>query len=244
MNISGVGPPGAASRSALTADSIAPTSGERAKGAIAGGVRVSCNERLAEIFARWRSGEQAAGDALVREVQGLIGAFLRRYGLQPADADDAVQGAAERVITYLPKYKGEASGLASWLFKIARSAVIDERRSWRRRMLRERFGHPQDGEGSDLEPWTWPHPETTCDVRAAFERVSAPLEQLSPEQREAFLLHVIGGLTSKEIAELTGANPNTVRSRVRLAKAFFARAVAKDQRLADLLSSCREDDHE
>ena len=43
----------------------------------------------------------------------------------------------------------------------------------------------------------------------------ASLDELSPEQREAVVLRVWGGLSFAEIARTLGANENTVTSRCR-----------------------------
>ncbi|MBQ3264784.1 MAG: RNA polymerase sigma factor [Ruminococcus sp.] len=60
---------------------------------------------------------------------------------------------------------------------------------------------------------------------AELNRLEAPAEHLSPELKEAFsilntcdrdivLLSAVGGYNSREIAEMTGLKPSTVRSRL------------------------------
>ena len=49
------------------------------------------------------------------------------------------------------------------------------------------------------------------------QRLVAALEGIPPAQRDAFLLHVEGGLGLREIAALSGASIETVKSRLRYA---------------------------
>ena len=51
----------------------------------------------------------------------------------------------------------------------------------------------------------------------ARRRLFAALADVPPLQRDAFLLHVEGGLSLEEIASLTAASGETVKSRLRYA---------------------------
>jgi RNA polymerase sigma-70 factor (ECF subfamily) len=62
----------------------------------------------------------------------------------------------------------------------------------------------------------------------ARERLAASLEALPDEQRTAFLLYVEGGLSLAEIGEVTGANPETAKSRLRYAVARLKRTLAAE----------------
>ena len=56
-------------------------------------------------------------------------------------------------------------------------------------------------------------------AREIGARLQPALAALPPAQREAFLLHQEGGLELAEIAALTGAGVETVKSRIRYALA-------------------------
>ena len=56
-------------------------------------------------------------------------------------------------------------------------------------------------------------------MRELSGRLQAAFASLPAAQREAFLLHQEGGLDLAEIAELTGAGVETVKSRIRYAVA-------------------------
>ena len=61
--------------------------------------------------------------------------------------------------------------------------------------------------------------------RAARARIDAALAQLPPPQRDAFLLHIESGLSLADIAAMTGAGEETVKSRVRYAYAKLRSAL-------------------
>jgi RNA polymerase sigma-70 factor (ECF subfamily) len=63
----------------------------------------------------------------------------------------------------------------------------------------------------------------------------ALLTELPPPQAEALVLRAVEGFTLEEIAQLTGVPIETVRSRLRLAKAALRDRIANDATLADLL---------
>ena len=62
-------------------------------------------------------------------------------------------------------------------------------------------------------------PEVRAAAREISLRLRSALAALPPAQRDVFLLHQEGGLELSEIAELTGAGMETVKSRLRYALA-------------------------
>ena len=64
-----------------------------------------------------------------------------------------------------------------------------------------------------------PKPVRQLQSREQAAALIAAVEQLPLEQREAFLLQAEGDLSVQEIAEATGVNFETVKSRLRYARA-------------------------
>jgi RNA polymerase sigma-70 factor (ECF subfamily) len=62
-------------------------------------------------------------------------------------------------------------------------------------------------------------PDVRAGAREIGARIKLAVAALPAAQREAFLLHQEGGLELSEIAELTGAGIETVKSRIRYAQA-------------------------
>jgi len=65
------------------------------------------------------------------------------------------------------------------------------------------------------------------DAMRAARLLDALLAELDDAQREVFVLADLHDLSAPEIAEITGANLNTVYSRLRLARQSLAAAAAR-----------------
>jgi RNA polymerase sigma-70 factor (ECF subfamily) len=145
----------------------------------------------------------------------------RLLGNEP-DALDAVQDGFVKALSHLNGFGGRSS-FKTWLLRIVSNAALDLGRSRRRRDTR--FGGPAD----DLP--TCPDPREgdpdqgvlRADLRAVL---TAALNQLPAAQRQAFVLHVDGGLSYQEVADALGIAVGTVMSRL-----FYAR-----QRLRETLA--------
>jgi RNA polymerase sigma-70 factor (ECF subfamily) len=121
-----------------------------------------------------------------------------RQWLRREDAQDVVQEAFVRVW----KRRGKERVRDAYFFAATRHAAIDHQRSSSRRGHREAETSPLFAE-PELPPAL-----TTQDVEAALGR-------LPPEQREAVVLRIWGGLAFGEIGEATGAPADTAASRYR-----------------------------
>ena len=148
-------------------------------------------------------GEDAAR-ALYRTYSGeLYGFALNRLGDRGL-AEEIVQDVFTRVWRHSREYDAGRGSVRTWLYGIARNAIIDlERHRSRRPPLAARDPEGEGGAGED-EP-----------IERALLRwqVQAALERLTPEHREVVRLAHLGGLSVREIADLTGLPEGTVKSR-------------------------------
>jgi RNA polymerase sigma-70 factor (ECF subfamily) len=119
----------------------------------------------------------------------------------PAAAEDVVQEVFLRLLAKPPEDALENE--KAWLFTAVRRAAIDEQRSGRRRVIRER-------RIAALKPdWFERHPGELIDATAAQEALSAvPLEQ-----REVIVLRIWGKLTLAEISQVLREPVSTLFSR-------------------------------
>jgi len=92
-----------------------------------------------------------------------------------------------------------------WLYKVVRNGAISASRSERRRARR------QAAVAHRGEPSFTPASGDGIDSAEAAEA----LEQLPIEQRETIVARIWGGLSLKDIAELTGTSTSTVHRRYR-----------------------------
>jgi RNA polymerase sigma-70 factor (ECF subfamily) len=173
------------------------------------------------LMIRFQAGDRTAFTALVRRHQTALYNFaLRQVGAQ-AVAEEVVQDAFVRVVQSAAEFKHEAR-FTTWVYTILRNLCIDQlrRRALRRHPSLDERAPSADGEGPTLL-------EQTADKRASVEReatgaelqarITQAVEALPDDQREVFLLREVGNLPFKEIAVVTGAPENTVKSRMRYA---------------------------
>jgi RNA polymerase sigma-70 factor, ECF subfamily len=159
-------------------------------------------------------------EALVRDHHAFTWRVLRRLGLLPADADDAVQ----RVFLIASERLGDIvlGSERGFLFRVARHVASKAHRSRRRRP--ESLGL----EVAD-EPDESPGPEALLDQRRARHLLDALLDELSEELRAVFVLFDIEGLTKAEVADALGIPEGTVASRLRRARDDIAASVQRHQ---------------
>lgn len=144
---------------------------------------------------------------LYRDYFGFAWASLRRLGVAPATIDDAAQDLWVTVHRRLESLDPAAS-VKAWLFGIARRVASHYRRTEQRHRRKLAAYSVSDTQGSD-EPMK---------RREAALTMEAFLAKLDEAKRVAFVLSEVEGWSAPEIARVVGTNPNTVYSRVRLAR--------------------------
>jgi RNA polymerase sigma-70 factor (ECF subfamily) len=170
-----------------------------------------------EIAERFRGGDRAAFDQLVRRHQKGVWHLVRRYVKRDADAFDVTQQAFVRAFRGLAAFRGAAS-VRSWLYRIAINCAL----SWLRDHRREEPTELAEDALVDVNP--------ACERLIGGERgaqLRAAIEQLPPKQKLVLELRVFDDLSFREVAELADCTENT-------AKVNFHYAV---KRLRDILGA-------
>jgi RNA polymerase sigma-70 factor (ECF subfamily) len=165
---------------------------------------------------------QPLSDASFREVYDTYFDFVWRVaanrGVPSAALDDVVQEVFIVVHRKLASFERRSS-LRTWIAGIVRRVVAD---------YRAKRGNRAAGDQSlDVAASAEPGSFETLERKAAVELLDALLAKMSEEQREVFVLHEIEQLRCTEIAELTGANENTVWTRLRAARRVFEDGVLR-----------------
>jgi len=165
---------------------------------------------------RFQAGDARAFEVLVRRHRTPVFSFLLRLTGDRGRAEDLCQEAFLKVVKASAGWQ-ERARFTTWLFSIARNLAVDEARrmSFRRA---EPLGAGKAGDPPRPDPASdAPAPDALADAALVRPRLEAALAALPPEQREVFLLREHAGLRFAEIAEVTGAPENTVKSRMRYA---------------------------
>ena len=159
----------------------------------------------AEVVRAVLAGDVERYAVLVRRYRDRYARYASRM-LGSADvAEDAVQDALVRAFDRLADCR-EPDKFAGWLFLILRNRCYAERRRQRR-------------EGRPLEPTdeafaATDRPDGTFERGERRRALERALMDLTPEQREVFVLKHIEGLAYDEIAGLTGATVASLKMRM------------------------------
>jgi len=149
-----------------------------------------------------RRGEDAAR-SLYRTYGGeLYGFAFNRLGDRGL-AEEVVQEIFTRVWRNADGFDPARGSVRTWLYGIARNAVIDVERHRSRRPPLVSF-EPAEEDDPVADP-----------IEQALLRwqLQTAFERLTPDHREILRLGYFAGLSVKEIAEVTGLAPGTVKSR-------------------------------
>lgn len=167
-----------------------------------------------QLMLAYAEGDTLAFEILYRRHRGTLYRFLLRSLRQRADADELFQETWSRAIASRQRYRPDAK-FTTWLLHIAHNLVIDRFRRSRPQASSEET----EAVFRDLDAPEDERPERVLSEFEQRRRLQLALEELPDEQRVTFLLRMENGLGLEEIAEVTGAGRETVKSRLRYALA-------------------------
>lgn len=166
-----------------------------------------------------QDGSGAAFDALVLRYRRQLVRQVLPLVRDNSEAEDIVQDALMSAFSSLRNFRGDSS-FFTWLYRIAiNSAKYSRMRSTRRLPLISDIADESDQErlaaeqGTDLET-----PESILESQQLLRLLSAVIDELPVDYREALMLRELEGLSYEEIAERMHCPVGTVRSRVHRAR--------------------------
>ncbi len=140
---------------------------------------------------------------------------LARLGVPEADIADAAQEVFLVVYRRLCEFDRRCK-VTTWIYRICFNVASD-----RRRRAHVRHEIPYDQSGLDGNAAAT---HTHAEDLALFDRL---LDSMEMEQRAVFVLFEVEGYDGPEVAEIIACPLPTVYSRLRLARAAFARAAER-----------------
>ncbi len=169
------------------------------------------------LVGRVLAGETEAYAALVERYRCRLGRYAMRMLANAADAEEALQDAFVRGYRSLGRCK-DPEGFGPWLFGILvnRCRTYGAQRARReRRVISDdtALGRAFVAPTADRDGWR--------------EAIGWALAQLSPDQREAFLLKHVEDLSYDEMQEVTGARVPALKMRVLRAREELRRLLAE-----------------
>ena len=147
-------------------------------------------DKLAMIFERYN--------------KRLYGFFMKQT-CDPHTSEDLVQDVFHRILRYRHTYK-EGGRFMTWIFTIARSALLTHQRKHR---------HARDEvEINDFLAATDPPPGADLEKHEECALVRKALMRLTPDKREALVLSRFENMSYEEIAAIAGCAVGTIKARV------------------------------
>jgi RNA polymerase sigma-70 factor (ECF subfamily) len=177
------------------------------------------------LLARARGGDDQALDDLLRRYQPRIYRFGMKMCRNADAAEDVVQETLLAAVRALPGFRGDAS-LSTWLYTIARSFCIKQRRRRKSSPVRELSLEGDRPVAAALAPDSAPRPDRLVEDHETREALERALAALGPPHREVLVLRDVEGLTAAEVAAVTGLSVEAVKSRLHRARARLRRALA------------------
>jgi RNA polymerase sigma-70 factor (ECF subfamily) len=181
-----------------------------------------------QVVQRFLAGDpRAFGELVGRYDKRLINFVYRTVGDRER-AQDLVQETFVRVYRHLHRFD-QTKKFSTWIYTIAGNLAKNELRN-RSRNPMVLFQTIKKNWEADHRPLEWEDPKLRPDdlfrKRHLREMVEGAVEELPEHHRMVFVLRELEGKTYEEIAEITGCNLGTVKSRLNRARNNFARIIA------------------
>jgi RNA polymerase sigma factor (sigma-70 family) len=175
-------------------------------------------EEFELTFAAAKRGDGQAFARLYEWLAAPVHGYLRSRRV--ADAEGMTNDVFLRAFKNVSSFSGDGEHFRSWVFTIAHNATLDERRRAARR--------PADI-GLAVVP-EQPTSDAADDAleTLARERIERLLGRLAPDQRDVFLLRVLGDLSVAQTAEVLGKSYEAVKALQRRGAASLKKLLADE----------------
>jgi len=160
---------------------------------------------------RARSGDSDAFRLLVEQHSRAIFRLAYRMTGNEEDAEDVVQETFLRAYKQLDKYEARSS-FSTWLYRIASNYSLDLIRMRKRHESKRERGTEEDHRDIlQSLPMDTPGPDRLMYGAEVKDKVNEALNELSAQERTAFVLRHFEGLSIEEIGEALGTGANATK---------------------------------
>ena len=179
------------------------------------------------LIAKLKAGENSAFKFIVDNHQRLV--YNTSLGIlqNGADAEDLTQEVFVQVFHSINEFKGDCK-LSTWLYRITVTKSLDYLRAKKRK---KRFAFVQSLFGSEsneplVEQATFVHPGVQLENKERSAILFAAIDQLAENQKTAYILNKVEGLSYDEVAEVMKTSVSSVESLLFRAKQNLQKLLA------------------
>lgn len=159
------------------------------------------------VLQRVAAGDATAVDECLSKYGGLVWSLARRFSINHAEAEDAVQEVFIHVWRNAARFDPQIAAESTFITMIARRKLIDRQRKRSRRPETTSLGEqPVEASAPREQP---------LEVQEEVERVRQQMQKLRPEERQVLELSISQGLSQREIAERTQMPLGSVKTHAR-----------------------------
>lgn len=170
------------------------------------------------LIERLKQGEESAFRDIVESRQGMVYNTVLGLVQNAEDAEDVTQEVFIKVFESIRQFKGE-SAFSTWLYRIAVTTSLEFLRKKKRK---KRFafvtGLFGDNNQPAYDPADFVHPGVQLDNRENARVLFQTIKKLPENQRVAFSLHKVDGLSYQEVAQVMETTVAAVESLIHRAR--------------------------
>jgi RNA polymerase sigma-70 factor (ECF subfamily) len=174
------------------------------------------DERI--LVERLKQGDEAAFKAIVETWQGMVYNTALGIVQNAEDAEDIAQEVFVQVFQSIGSFKGE-SKFSTWLYRITVTKSLDHERKKKRKkrfaFIRSIFGEENE---LQIQPPDFNHPGVALDKKENAAVLFRAISELPENQRVAFTLNKVEGLSYQEVSEIMKTTVSSVESLMHRAK--------------------------
>ncbi|NCW87990.1 MAG: RNA polymerase sigma factor [Chitinophagia bacterium] len=181
-----------------------------------------------ELIEGLKRGDESAFRVLVEQYQDLVYNTALGVVQNAADAEDVAQEVFIQIFRSIGTFKSEAK-LSTWIYRITTTRALDllrARKSKKRFGLLKRLWETEDENPLDtIEDFN--HPGVALERKEDAAKLFEAIGQLPENQKVAFVLHKLEGLSYQEISEIMGNTVPAVESLMHRARLNLKKILEK-----------------
>ena len=170
------------------------------------------------LIEQLKQGDEVAFKAIVDAWQDMVYNTAISIVQNAEDAEDIAQEVFVQVYQSVSSFKGD-SKFSTWLYRITITKSLDHQRRKKRKkrfaIVRSLFGEDRE---VDIHPPDFNHPGVALDKKEDASTLFRAINLLPENQRVAFTLHKVEGLSYQEVSEVMETTVSSVESLMHRAK--------------------------